>query len=416
MTVILTVTKTPSIIMATVNFYLDKPNRKNERPILLTYLLNGSKVRFSTKLKTTDKDWNSEKQVVKKNGVNESEINFALSEFKRIISKAELDTKFEQSQLTLDFIRTRLEEATGKRKRSFTFYDAFEEYIKEADVKKTTNSKRIYEITRDKIKAFDSDKRFLLSFDNIDSKFESKFTEYLMVDCGLVNNTIGRYIKTIKSFMHFAAERGYTNNYKFKSFKVIKQDADIIYLTEEELLKVYNLDGLSKSLSMVRDAFCLGCFTGLRFSDLSELRLANLKHNFIELKSKKTRDFLRIPLNDYAKEILKKHEGNPPVMISNQKTNDYIKDIGESAGIDTPIILTKYQGATKIEKSEPKFKFLSSHTARRTFVTLSLEKGMRPEVVMSITGHKDYPTFKKYIKLTENVKLAEMNNAWNNKL
>lgn len=399
--------------MATVNFYLDKPNRKNERPILLTYLLNGSKVRFSTKLKTTDKDWNSEKQVVKKNGADESEINFALNEFKRVISKAELETKFEPSRLTLDFIRGKLEEATGKKKKSFTLYDAFEEYIKEAEVKKTINSRRIYEITRDKIKAFDQDKRYLLTFDNLDSKFESKFTEYLMVDCGLVNNTIGRYMKTIKSFMHFATERGYSNNYKFKSFKVIKQDADIIYLTESELLAVYNLEGLSKSLSMVRDAFCLGCFTGLRFSDLSELRSANLKQNFIELKSKKTRDFLRIPLNDYAKEILKKHEGNPPIMISNQKMNDYIKDIGMQAGIDSPVILTKYQGATKIEKSEPKYKFLSSHSARRTFVTLSLEKGMRPEVVMSITGHKDYATFKKYIKLTENVKLAEMNNAWN---
>lgn len=399
--------------MATVNFYLDKPNRKNERPILLTYLLNGAKIRFSTKLKTTDKDWNSEKQVIKKNGADESEINFALNEFKRVISKAELDTKFEPSRLTLDFIRTRLEEATGKKKITFTIYDAFEEYIKEAEIKKTINSKRIYQVTLDKLKAFDTEKRFLLNFDNMDGKFESKFTEYLMIDCDMMNNTIGRYMKTIKSFMHFATERGYSNNYKFKSFKVIRQDADIIYLTENELLNIYNLKNLSKSLDMVRDAFCLGCFTGLRFSDLSELRLANVKNNFIELKSKKTRDFLRIPLNDYAKEILKKHDGNPPVMISNQKMNDYIKDIGEIAEITTPIILTKYQGATRIEKSEPKHKFLSTHTARRTFVTLSLEKGMRPEVVMSITGHKDYATFKKYIKLTENVKLAEMNNAWN---
>lgn len=399
--------------MATVNFYLDKPNRKNERPILLTYLLNGAKIRFSTKLKTTDKDWNSEKQIIKKNGADESEINFALNEFKRVISKAELDTKFEPSRLTLDFIRTRLEEATGKKKTTFTIYDAFEEYIKEAEIKKTINSKRIYQVTLDKLKAFDTEKRFLLNFENIDGKFESKFTEYLMIDCDMMNNTIGRYIKTIKSFMHFATERGYTNNYKFKSFKVIRQDADIIYLTEEELLRIYSLKDLSKSLDMVKDAFCLGCFTGLRFSDLSELRLANVKNNFIELKSKKTRDFLRIPLNDYAKEILKKHDGNPPVMISNQKMNDYIKDIGEIAEITAPIILTKYQGATKIEKSEPKYKFLSTHTARRTFVTLSLEKGMRPEVVMSITGHKDYATFKKYIKLTENVKLAEMNNAWN---
>jgi len=399
--------------MATVNFYLDKPNRKNERPILLTYLLNGAKIRFSTKLKTTDKDWNSEKQIIKKNGADESEINFALNEFKRVISKAELDTKFEPSRLTLDFIRTRLEEATGKKKTTFTLYDAFEEYIKEAEIKKTINSKRIYQVTLDKLKAFDAEKRFLLNFENMDGRFENKFTEYLMIDCDMMNNTIGRYIKTIKSFMHFATERGYTNNYKFKSFKVIRQDADIIYLTENELLTIYNLKSLSKSLDMVRDAFCLGCFTGLRFSDLSELRLANVKNNFIELKSKKTRDFLRIPLNDYAKEILKKHDGNPPAMISNQKMNDYIKDIGEIAEINNPIILTKYQGATKIEKSEPKHKFLSTHTARRTFVTLSLEKGMRPEVVMSITGHKDYATFKKYIKLTENVKLAEMNNAWN---
>ncbi|EOR92746.1 integrase [Arcticibacter svalbardensis MN12-7] len=402
--------------MATINFYLDKPNRKNQRPILLTYLLNGNKIRFSTKLKTMDKDWNPKSQKIKKNGEGESEINFALEEYKRVITKAELHAQFEPNQLTLDYIRTKLEEATGKKKTSFTIYDAFEEYIKEASIKKTESSKKIYEVTLNKLKSFDKDRRYLLSFENIDSKFESKFTDYLMTECKLVNNTIGRYIKTVKSFMNFATERGYTTNFKFKTFRVIKQDADIIYLTEAELLKIYRFENLPPRLDAVRDAFCLGCFTGLRFSDLSELRFANLKEDFIELKSKKTRDFLRIPLNDFAKAILKKHQGNPPQMISNQKMNDYIKEIGELAGIKQNIILTQYQGATKLEKAEPKYKFLSTHSARRTFVTLSLEKGMRPEVVMSITGHKDYATFKKYIKLTENVKLAEMNNAWNSKL
>lgn len=401
--------------MATVNFYLDKPNRKDQRPILLTYLLNGAKLRFSTKLKTTDKDWNPKDQKVKRNGANESEINFALDEFKRVITKAELDTKFNLSLLTLDFIKNKLEEATGKKNNVFTVFNAFEEYIREAEITKTTSSKKIYQVTLNKLRAFNEDKRYQLTFDSIDSKFENKFTDYLLNEHKLVNNTIGRYIKTIKSFMHFATERGYTNNYKFKSFRVIKQDADIIYLTEEELLKIYSFKNLPPRLDTVRDAFCLGCFTGLRFSDLSELRLENLKQGFIELKSKKTRDFLRIPLNDYAKAILSKHNGNPPQVISNQKMNDYIKEIGELAEINSNIILTQYQGATKIEKAEPKFNFLSTHTARRTFVTLSLEKGMRPEVVMSITGHKDYTTFKKYIKLTENVKLAEMNNAWNNK-
>ena len=78
--------------------------------------------------------------------------------------------------------------------------------------------------------------------------------------------------------------------------------------------------------------------------------------------------------------------------------------------------IVKYRGAEKVEFIEPKYKFIGTHTARRTFVTLSLEKGMRPETVMSITGHKDYNTFKKYIKLTDKVKLAEMNNIWSTTL
>jgi integrase len=92
--------------------------------------------------------------------------------------------------------------------------------------------------------------------------------------------------------------------------------------------------------------------------------------------------------------------------------NEYLKEIGQLAEINEEIILTQYKGAEKLEKKEPKYNFISSHTARRTFVTLSLEKGMRPEVVMSITGHKDYKTFNKYIKLTDNVKQSEMINTW----
>jgi site-specific recombinase XerD len=399
--------------MATVNFYLDRPNRKGERPILLTYLFKGTKFRYSTKLKTIDKDWNSEKQIVKRNGADESEINFALNEFKRIIAKAELDTKFDAHRLTKEFIIERLNEATGKERITFGFYEAFEEYIRETEGKKTEGVKKIYESTLNKLKTFDKKTGYRLTFDSIDSKFENKFTKYLMTEFDLVNNTIGRYIKTIKSFMQFAVDRGYTLNFKFKSFKVMRQEADIIYLTEAELLNIYHFKNLPLRLDAVRDAFCLSCFTGLRFSDLSELKKANLKKDFLELKTKKTKDFLRIPLNKYAKEILTKHENTPPPTISNQKMNDYIKEIGELAGINEPIILTKYQGTVKIERSEPKFNFLSTHTARRTFVTLSLEKGMRPEIVMAITGHKDYATFKKYIKLTENVKLTEMLNAWN---
>ena len=119
-----------------------------------------------------------------------------------------------------------------------------------------------------------------------------------------------------------------------------------------------------------------------------------------------------IPLNDFALKILKRNDFELPV-ISSQKTNDYVKELGELCKIEEPITLVKYSGVNEVKYTEPKFNFISSHTARRTFVTLSLEKGMRPETVMSITGHKEYKTFKKYIKLTSKVKNEEMKRVWN---
>ena len=83
------------------------------------------------------------------------------------------------------------------------------------------------------------------------------------------------------------------------------------------------------------------------------------------------------------------------------------------AEIDEPIILTKYRGAEEVKYEKSKWEFLSSHCGRRTFVTLSLEKGMRAETVMAITGHKSYKTFKKYIKITSKVKVVEMKQIWN---
>lgn len=76
--------------------------------------------------------------------------------------------------------------------------------------------------------------------------------------------------------------------------------------------------------------------------------------------------------------------------MSNQKTNFYLKELGKLLEIDTETTRTRYQGHLAIEEIKPKYAFMSTHTARRTFVTLSLEKGMRPETVMEITGHKDY--------------------------
>jgi len=186
-------------------------------------------------------------------------------------------------------------------------------------------------------------------------------------------------------------------------------------LTEKELMTLFELDLKDNtSLEQVRDVFCFGCFTGQRFSDVSAIKRDDIKNNFWHLRIVKTRDILKVPLNEYAKEILNKYAENdkPLPIISNQKTNEYLKTVCEKAKINDRISIVRYRGSEQIEETFSKYEMVSTHTARRTFVTLSLEKGMRPETVMEITGHKDYKTFKKYIKLTSSVKAVEMNKIW----
>ena len=253
--------------------------------------------------------------------------------------------------------------------------------------------------------------------DQINNQFYDAFISYLFNDCQLLNNTVGNYVKTVKSYMNYATDQGYNKSgVEFRKFKSTREDGELIYLTEAELMRIYRLENLISTHHVVRDNFCFACLTGLRYSDLRLLKKENIKEDYIELRVEKTRDYLKIPLSPYAKDILNRNNGLLPKLFSNQKTNVYLKQIGKLAEITEEVLIVKYRGVQKIEFIEEKYKFLCTHTARRSFVTLSLEKGMRPETVMSITGHKDYKTFKKYIKLTDKVKLVEMNEVWKKKL
>lgn len=278
---------------------------------------------------------------------------------------------------------------------------------------KTYRTIQKYNTLKSHLLQFQSKKVYNLSFEKIDIRFNELFTAFCITDLNLVNNSIAKYIKTLKTFLHWATDRGYNKSLSFVKFKAKERDADIIYLTEDELFTLYNKD-LSKNIALdkVRDTFCFGCFTGLRYSDITRVTKENVKGGEINFISEKTTEKLSIPLNEYSEAILKKYNYSLPV-ISNQKTNEHLKELGKLAELDEPIMITRFKGAEEIQVTKPKYEFIGTHTARRTFVTLSLEKGMRPEIVMSITGHKEYNTFKKYIKITNKVKNIDMKRIWN---
>jgi site-specific recombinase XerD len=381
--------------MATINFYVNKPDKLGKCFILLTYLANGEKFRHAIETKILKSQWLPNKQRIKANGIHDEYLNAHLSSLESIISTAERESLLVHNTILFSFVKQKFNDTINKTQVRKNFLESYMDYIESSKGKKDVWTIKRYITSLNHLKNFRKAKKYELSFERINSQFYEAYMSYMINDCKLLNNTVGNYMKTLKSFMNYATEMGYNRSgTDFKKFKT----------------------HLPQRLSVVRDNFCFACFTGLRYSDIQILQAANVKEDYVELRTEKTKDYLKIPLTPYAKDILERNGGMLTLQFTNQKTNVYLKEIGEIAGLDERILIVKYRGVEKVEFVAPKYKFLCTHTARRTFVTLSLEKGMRPETVMAITGHRDYKTFKKYIKLTDKVKLVEMNKVWAKKL
>ena len=221
--------------------------------------------------------------------------------------------------------------------------------------------------------------------------------------------TMGKHISVLKTFLRDATEDGANTNLKFqsKAFKVVETESESIALTEKEFLDLYELD-LSENvrLERVRDLFLVGANTGLRFSDFTDIKPENIKKtakgfelNMIQFK---TKNKVIIPLNDTALVILKKYDNQLPNAISNQKFNDYIKEIAKLVPAlhetETKAII---KGGKSYEETFHRWELISTHTARRSFATLAYERGTPTLAIMAITGHKTEKSFLGYIKTSK---------------
>jgi len=401
--------------MAKVNFYLKESKSKEPTLIYLQYIFNGHKLKFSTGEKIVPKKWNVDTQKARMNYTGHAELNGLLLKLSETATSAHRTQLTNNKEVTPESLKIELLKFLDKETSAPKgFHDILNEYIQVKKGKLTMNYLKKVTTLQNHLKEFEKVKKTKISFNKLDLSFYDLFTSYLMNDKNQLNNTIGTNISVLKTFLIWATGRGHNSNmmFKDKEFKAIKQDSDIIYLTEPELMRIFEMDLTDNNrLHKVRETFCFACFTGLRFSDVSKIRKENIKDDELQLVTVKTKNSLKIPLNDFAKEILERNEYKLPV-LSNQKTNEYLKELAMIAEINEPIIVTKFRGVEVVENKEPKYNLITSHTARRSFVTLSLEKGMRAETVMEITGHKNYKMFKKYIKITDKIKRIEMNKVW----
>jgi len=398
--------------MAIFKYYLEKRKDKEGKiitdnvPIIYSFSFDGYRIKTYSGERIDFRLWDDEKRVT--GGKNRIGINQRLAAFQSKIEKIYRDGKVLDETVTPNYIRAKL--TTMKHEpKSINAY--FEEFIK---VKKATlvpNSLKAYTTTSNHLKEYFNKKRVKISFNEIDEKFYNSFVNYMIEEVGLTNNTVNKLTKNLKSFLKWASEQGYHQNETFRRFSYKENESEIFVLDWEELIHLYNLEIEKDYLRQVRDIFCFGCFTSLRYSDIYNLKKNQITNDIINLRVQKTKEVLQIPLNKYSKTILEKYSSLPtekclPV-ISNQKMNDYLKIVGALADMKSIVTRVKYKGTERIEENLPKYDILTTHIARKTFITNAFRLNIPVEVIMQISGHKDHKVFKRYNKIAqEQVKTA----------
>ncbi|MCZ7610638.1 MAG: site-specific integrase [Ignavibacterium sp.] len=256
-----------------------------------------------------------------------------------------------------------------------------------------------------------------LSFGAIDLSFYDAFINYLIYTKKMNSNSAYKNIALLKTFLAWSYDRGLNKYDYFRKFKKKEFAVDIVTLSEKELKQLEDLDLSGEEnlrLDRTRDLFLFACYTGARFSDIFNISRADIKENVWYLRQVKTKNITEIPLIDEAANILNKYElyEKPLPVITNQKLNQYLKELCEKAKLFDKVRITEQKGNQTIEKEYQKYELITTHTARRTFITLSLTKGMNAQIVMSITGHKSYNSFKKYVNLVTDDKQKALKETW----
>lgn len=402
---------------ATINYYLDKPEGKKKTQIFIYFSFNGKRIKIASGHSIHPKDWNKDKQYARATYSDAMELNGILKSKGEKINKIYLRACLEGITPTPEYIRTEFFKEDEEPVSAESFIETFEKFIEVSKSTKMDTTIRGYEACLNHLKTFSNLNKFPLSFDRMDYAFYSEFVDYLFKTKKLLSNAAGKQIKNLKTFLSHAEKMGINRKEDYKKFKVLTVETEVLFLTKEELFAIYELDlSKNKRLEQVRDYFCFACFTGLRYSDINQLRPEHVYGNEIHITHMKTKKTNRVPLNSYAMDILNKYldkdnERLFPV-ASNQKANEYLKEIGKEAKINTPIHWVNFRGSERIEKTFPKYDKISFHMAKKTFITNSLMFGMNERALMQITGNTDPKVLKRYIKITEDFKRSEMDRTW----
>jgi site-specific recombinase XerD len=406
----------------------DVITKDKEHLIYIRYTYKRRYILFSTGERVKKRNWNDDSGRVKKS-TNYEKINTLLEKTENKIHSLVLDLKLKDLEPTLTNLKNEIKKQDsltdkrilGARKVDETrLLKDFQNFIDDREAKKIVepNTLKSYKSTLKKLKEFKSKKNYSLHYNNINEEFYFSYVNFLRDDEGLLDNSIDKHLKIIKLFMNYAFEKKLHSNMFFQTYKRLRTKTDFVVLNRKELISLaYDYKPTAGSLKdKVRDMFILGCSTGLRYSDLSELTsgnfylgkdsltnkyIDNASETYIKIISQKTKRELKLPVNNFVFDLIKKYDiKNKEIKfldISNQVFNKTIKGVCREAGIIDMVKISKRKGSKFVDYEFPKCELVSSHTMRRTLITL-MSNSTEITNVQAISGHSDIKVLTDYIK------------------
>lgn len=385
-------------------------------------------IKIKTEHSILPAEWDFKKQQKKEKLAGALEFNQRLLKLKKDLLEQYEKLRNENPNLSFEEV-AELMKAYGKTKEvpldPKGFYPALDEFISSMEGQLADTTVKKFKTLRQSLNDFGAENKKYkrLSFGLINHSFLDAYTSYLRErepkgrqrrrpegqQNGLLVDTVDKYVKSLKTFCKWAQERQYNKNLTYKQFSSIseadkkrkKQPKDIVTLTLPEFKQFCDHDfSKNPTYERVRDLFAFEVYTGQRWSDIERFDKSQLEGDvwcFTAYKTKKRMEIDLIGFQAGALDILKKYNYQLP-QISLQKYNDYIKLAAEEAEINTPTKIVRYVGSKEIVNIQPKCKFISSHTGRKTCFSILLNDfNVSVTHVMAISAHSDLKTLQAYI-------------------
>jgi integrase len=419
-----------------IRYNLRKKASKRAEKIYLICRFAGEKFVYPTAYSILPKHWNVKTGEIRNviEELNRDIINNHLRELKAAAKDIYDKTIASRMPVTKQLLKSELDKWTGKTVIDKPiFWTWTRKYIDDSPKRINPKTGRIisprtiqeYETTFTYLKEFEQTNREELDYHTIDLNTLKDFRDYLTTVKGFALNNIAKHIDGLRQFLRAADADKISidsDTINPKRFTIAREEPEDIYLNEIELqhLASFDLSDHTKyitieetqkgkkravrvsysTLDRVRDLFVIGCHTGLRVSDYNNIKPHNVKGEFLDLYQYKGGKRVVVPIHNTVKEILTKYGGKTPPKISDQKINQYIKEICRLAGFTEDIEKRQTKGGELVATILKKWQLVKSHTGRRSFASNMTRKGIPIQQIMQITGHKKESVFLKYVKLT----------------